>query len=153
MFYMKNRVATFAAGCFWGVEEEFLKCEGVIFTEVGYMGGRMKDPEYEDVMTDTTGHAEVVQVTYDEEKLSYEKLLVAFFSLHNPSTIPGTKYKYRSTIFYHTTQQKQSAENILEEIKSLGIYDYKVKTTIVNAEKFYRGEEYHQRYYAKMKRS
>jgi len=153
---MKNKLATFAAGCFWGVEEEFLKVDGVTFTEVGYMGGRMKDPEYEDVMTDTTGHAEVVQVTYDEEKLSYQKLLVAFFSLHNPSTIPGTKYKYRSTIFYHTPEQKKSAEAILEEIKSLDIYDYKVKTTIVNAEKFYRGEEYHQRYYskmAKMKRS
>ena len=149
---MKDKIATFAAGCFWGVEEEFLKVKGVTFTEVGYMGGRMKDLEYEDVMTDTTGHAEVVQVTYDEEKLSYEKLLVAFFSLHNPSTIPGAKYKYRSTIFYHTPEQKQSAENILEEIRNLDIYDYKVKTTIVNAEKFYRGEEYHQRYYAKMGR-
>jgi len=149
---MKNKVATFAAGCFWGVEEDFLKCEGVTFTEVGYMGGRMKNPEYEDVMSDTTGHAEVVQVTYDEQKLSYEKLLVAFFSLHNPSTIPGTKYKYRSTIFYHTLEQKESAEKILQEIKSLDIYDYKVKTTVVNAGKFYRAEEYHQRYFAKMKR-
>jgi len=150
---MKDSVATFAAGCFWGVEEDFLKLEGVTFTEVGYMGGRMKNPEYEDVMTDTTGHAEVVQVTYDEKKLTYKKLLVAFFSLHNPSTIPGTKYKYRSTIFYHTPAQKQSAIAILEEIKSLDIYDYKVKTSIVNAEKFYRAEEYHQRYYAKMKRT
>jgi len=149
---MKNSVATFAAGCFWGVEEEFSKLEGVRFTEVGYMGGHFKNPEYEDVMSDTTGHAEVVQVTYDEEKLSYQKLLVAFFSLHNPSTIPGTKYKYRSTIFYHTPEQKKSAELILEEIKSLDIYNYKVKTSIVNAEKFYRAEEYHQRYYKKMNR-
>ena len=150
MFYMKDSVTTFAAGCFWGVEEDFLKLEGVTFTEVGYMGGHLKNPEYEDVMSDTTGHAEVVQVTYNEEKLTYKKLLVAFFSLHNPSTIPGTKYKYRSTIFYHTPAQKQSATAILEEIKSLDIYDYKVKTSIVNAEKFYRAEEYHQRYYAKM---
>ena len=150
---MKSKTATFAAGCFWGVEEDFLKLEGVTFTQVGYMGGRMKNPEYEDVMTDTTGHAEVVQVTYDEEKLSYQKLLVAFFSLHNPSTIPGTKYKYRSTIFYHTEEQKRSATLILEEIKNLDIYDYKVKTTIVNAEKFYRAEEYHQRYFEKMGRS
>ncbi len=150
---MKSSIATFAAGCFWGVEEEFLKVKGVTFTEVGYMGGRMKNPEYEDVMSDTTGHAEVVQVIYDEAQLSYQKLLVAFFSLHNPSTIPGTKYKYRSTIFYHTPEQKRSAEAILEEIKSLDIYDYKVKTTIVNAEKFYRAEEYHQRYFAKMGRA
>jgi len=150
---MKDSVATFAAGCFWGVQEDFLKLEGVTFTEVGYMGGHLKNPEYEDVMSDSTGHAEVVQVTYNAEVLTYEKLLVAFFSLHNPSTIPGTKYKYRSTIFYHTPKQKKSAELILEEIKSLDIYDYKVKTTIVNAEKFYRAEEYHQLYYAKMNRT
>lgn len=149
---MKESVATFGAGCFWGVEEEFLKVEGVTFTEVGYMGGHLKNPEYEDVLSDTTGHAEVVQVTYNADILSYDKLLVTFFSLHNPSTIPGTKYKYRSTIFYHTSEQKKSAALILEEIKRLDIYDYKVKTTIVNAEKFYRAEEYHQRYFEKMGR-
>ena len=148
---MQSSVATFAAGCFWGVEEEFLKLEGVSFTEVGYMGGHFKNPEYEDVMSDSTGHAEVVQVTFDEKVLSYSELLKAFFSLHNPSTIPGVKYKYRSTIFYHTPAQREIAEGFLKELISLNLYDYKVKTTIVNAEKFYRAEEYHQRYYAKMK--
>ncbi len=141
--------ATFAAGCFWGVEEDFLKCVGVIDTVVGYMGGRLKNPEYEDVLTDTTGHAEVVQITYDQHKLPYHKLLKCFFELHNPSTIPGTKYKYRSSIFYHTPEQKVIAEGFLKELLILNLYDYKVKTTIVNAEKFYRAEEYHQRYYEK----
>ena len=150
---MKQQTATFAAGCFWGVEEDFLKLEGVIDTRVGYMGGRLKNPEYEDVLTDSTGHAEVVQVKYNENILSYEELLVAFFSLHNPSTIPGTKYKYRSTIFYHTPQQQSCAEDFLLEVKNRDLYMYKVKTTIVNAEVFYEAEEYHQRYYEKMNRS
>ena len=147
---MKSSTATFAAGCFWGVEEDFLKVEGVTFTEVGYMGGHYKNPEYEDGMTDATGHAEVVQVAFDEEVLSYAELLKAFFELHNPSTIPGVKYKYRSTIFYHTPKQRETADGFLKELISLNLYDYKVKTTIVNADKFYRAEEYHQRYYAKM---
>jgi len=145
-----RKKATFAAGCFWGVEEDFRKVIGVLDTTVGYMGGHLKNPEYEDVLTDRTGHAEVVQVEYDEDTLSYEQLLIAFFQLHNPSTIPGTKYKYRSTIFYHTPIQREIAEGFLEEVKKLNLYMYKVKTTIVNADVFYRGEEYHQRYYEKM---
>ncbi len=144
--------ATFAAGCFWGVEEELRKLEGVLDTAVGYMGGRMKDPAYEDVLTDTTGHAEVVQVCYDEEVLPYRKLVKAFFELHNPSTIPGTRYKYRTSIFYHTQQQKEIAEGFLAELKTLDLYPYEVKTTIVKAQVFYRAEEYHQRYYEKMRR-
>ncbi len=144
------KTATFAAGCFWGVEEAFRKLLGVVDTSVGYMGGRMKDPSYEDVLTDTTGHAEVVQVFYDEETLPYETLVKAFFELHNPSTIPGTKYKYRSTIFFHTLEQKEIAEGFVKELKRLDLYVYQVKTTVVNAEVFYPAEEYHQRYYEKM---
>ena len=149
---MKEKVATFAAGCFWGVEEDFLKVEGVIDTLVGYMGGNFKNPEYEDVLTDKTGHAEVVQVYYDENICPYQKLLRAFFELHNPSTIPGTKYKYRSTIFYHTQKQKEIADGFLKELISAELYNYKVKTTIVNADVFYKAEEYHQRYFQKLKR-
>jgi len=148
---LKQQTATFAAGCFWGVEEDFLKVEGVLNTRVGYMGGHLKNPEYEDVLTDKTGHAEVVQVYYDEETCPYEKLLKAFFELHNPSTIPGTKYKYRSTIFYHTPKQKEIAEGFLKELISAKLYNYKVKTTIVNADIFYEAEEYHQRYLKKLK--
>ena len=146
---MKIKIATFAAGCFWGVEEDFLKVEGVVDTEVGYMGGHLKNPEYEDVLTDTTGHAEVVQVSYDEDIRSYKELLVAFFSLHNPSVIPGTKYKYRTTIFYHSSKQREVAELFVKALKESSPYVYPVKTRVVNADVFYRAEEYHQRYYEK----
>ena len=146
---MKTKTATFAAGCFWGVEEEFSKLIGVVDTEVGYMGGHLKNPEYEDVLTDRTGHAEVVRVFYDEKVLSYEQLLIAFFSLHNPSVIPGTKYKYRTSIFYHSPLQKEIAQGLLNELKERSPYVYPVKTTLVNAEVFYRAEEYHQQYYLK----
>ena len=145
--------ATFAAGCFWGVEEDFLKLTGVVETSVGYMGGHLQDPTYEDVLTDRTGHAEVVQVSYDASVLSYEELLVAFFNLHNPSTIPGSKYKYRTSIFYHSPEQKNIAEGLLQELKLRNLYVYQVKTTIVNADIFYKAEEYHQRYYKKMGKS
>ena len=113
------------------------------------MGGHLKNPEYEDVLTDSTGHAEVVQVDYDEEKLSYKELLVAFFSLHNPSVIPGSKYKYRTTIFYHNPKQREVAEYFLKALKESSPYVYPVKTRVVNADVFYRAEEYHQRYYEK----
>ena len=149
-FYKK---ATFAAGCFWGVEEDFLKLKGVVETAVGYMGGHLKNPTYEDVLSDRTGHAEVVQLLYDASVLSYEELLISFFNLHNPSTIPGSKYKYRSSIFYHSPKQKKAAEVLLEEIKLKNLYVYQVKTTIVNADVFYKAEEYHQRYYEKMGKS
>ena len=146
---MKTKTATFAAGCFWGVEEEFSKLIGVVDTEVGYMGGHLENPEYEDVLTDRTGHAEVVRVFYDEEVLSYEQLLIAFFSLHNPSVIPGTKYKYRTSIFYHSPEQREVAEGLLQELKERSPYVYPVKTTVVNADIFYKAEEYHQQYYFK----
>ena len=145
--------ATFAAGCFWGVEEDFLKLVGVVDSSVGFMGGHLKNPTYEDVLTDRTGHAEVVQLSYDESVLSYEELLVGFFNLHNPSTIPGTKYKYRTSIFYHSHEQKNIAEVLVEELKLRNLYVYQVKTTIVNAGVFYKAEEYHQRYYEKMNKS
>ena len=141
--------ATFAAGCFWGVQEEFDKLEGVIQSEVGYMGGHLKNPEYEDVLSDRTGHAEVVQMVYNSAILSYQNLIKHFFELHDPSVIPGTKYKYRSSIFYHSNEQKKVAEGFVKELKMLSLYVYPVKTTVVNAEEFWRAEEYHQKYYEK----
>ena len=117
---------------FGGVEEDFRKLEGVVDTAVSYMGGHLKNPEHEDVLTDRTGHAEV---------LPYQNLVKAFFESHNPSTTPGTKYKYRSTIFYHSPEQKEIAEGRLKELKLTNLYVYQVKTTVVNADVFYRGEE------------
>ncbi len=146
---MTLKKATFAAGCFWGVEAEFRTLEGVFDSVVGYTGGRMPHPAYEDVLTDTTGHAEAVRVSYDADKLSYERLLKAFFEMHNPSTMPGEKYKYRSTIFYHSEEQKKAAEGFLAELKAAKLFELSVKTTIVKAGVFYKAEAYHQRYYEK----
>ena len=147
---MKKERATFAAGCFWGVEADFAKVRGVVDTQVGYTGGHLREPAYEDVLTDTTGHAESVELVYDSDVLSYVELLKAFFELHNPSTIPGEKYKYRSTIFYHTPEQEEVAKGFLAELKNANLYELSVKTTIVKATQFYRAEEYHQGYYEKM---
>lgn len=149
---MNKELATFAAGCFWGVEADLSKLRGVLETRVGYTGGYMKNPSYEDVLTDTTGHAEAVEVVFDADVIGYAELLKAFFELHNPSAMPGEKYKYRSTIFYHTPQQKETAKGFLAELKRADLYELSVKTTIVKATKFYRGEEYHQAYYKKMGR-
>ncbi len=118
---------------FWGVEADLRKLEGINDTSVGYMDGHLKDPSYEDV-------------------LPYKKLFKAFSELHNPSTIPGTIYKYRTSIFFHTSEQREIAEGFVKELKMLNFYVYQVKTTVVKAGIFYRGEEYHQRYYEKLGR-
>ena len=142
-------VASFAAGCFWGVQADFDLLIGVKETVVGYTGGKMKEPCYEDVLTDTTGHAEAVQITYDAQSLTYSQLLIAFFNLHNPSTIPGQRYKYRSTIFYHNKEQKEISEGFLAELNADNPYVLSIKTTIVQASTFYKAEAYHQKYYEK----
>jgi len=141
--------ATFAAGCFWAVQAEFDLLHGVEQTIVGYTGGQMKEPSYEDVLTDTTGHAEAVQVTFNPHAISYTQLLIAFFQAHNPSTVPGERYKYRSTIFYHNQEQKESALGFLQELKEAKLYDLSVKTTVVPQSVFYKAEDYHQKYYQK----
>jgi peptide-methionine (S)-S-oxide reductase len=151
---MKNyQKATFGAGCFWGVEYFFKQVPGVIETEVGYLGGAFENPTYEQVKTGNTGHAEVVQLTYDPTIVSYEELLNVFWNNHNPTTRNrqgedvGTQY--RSAIFYHTNEQKVSAELSKEQLKQLGQFNKPIVTEITAASSFYRAEEYHQNYIEK----
>ncbi len=145
--------ATFGAGCFWGVEAEFRKLEGVASTAVGYMGGDTENPTYQEVCTDRTGHAEVVEVTYDPDRISYEKLLDLFWEMHDPTTLnrqgPDIGKQYRSVIFYQDDHQKELAEQSKRELDASGKYSNPVVTEIAPAETFYRAEEYHQQYYEK----
>ena len=141
--------ATFGAGCFWGVEESFRKIKGVEKTTVGYMGGTLENPTYEDVCSDKTGHAEVVQIEYDPKEVSYEELLKLFWDIHDPTQLnrqgPDTGTQYRSVIFYHNEQQKKLAEESKKKIK----YNKPIVTEITKSEKFYKAEEYHQKYLQK----
>jgi peptide-methionine (S)-S-oxide reductase len=144
-------LATFGAGCFWHVEEAFRVVKGVTKTTVGYMGGVMKDPTYEQVCTDKTGHAEVVQVEYDLEVVSYEHLLEVFWSIHDPTQKdrqgPDVGTQYRSVIFYHDDEQRKAAENsLMEEQKKR---KQPIATRIEKAQTFYPAEEYHQKYLMK----
>ncbi len=144
-------LATFAAGCFWHVEEAFRTLKGVTKTTVGYMGGKMKNPTYEQVCTDETGHAEVCQVEYDEKQISFKELLNAFWKCHNPTQKnrqgPDVGTQYRSAIFYHNEQQKKEAEQSLKEEQKK--YEEKIATEIVKAGTFYSAEDYHQKYLMK----
>jgi peptide-methionine (S)-S-oxide reductase len=150
-------MATFGAGCFWGVEEAFRQVEGVTDTAVGYEGGHLENPTYQDVCTDRTGHAEVVQVEYDPSRVSYEELLDLFWSSHDPTTPnrqgPDFGTQYRSVIFYHTPEQQAAAEASKEEQDHSGRFRRPIVTEIVPAKTFYRAEEYHQQYLAKRGRS
>jgi peptide-methionine (S)-S-oxide reductase len=145
--------ATFGAGCFWGVEESFRQLPGVSETEVGYLGGRTNNPSYKDVCTDETGHAEVVQVTYDPAKISYEQLLDVFWSAHDPTTLnrqgPDVGTQYRSAIFFHSPEQERMARASKEKAQASGKFRRPVVTEITPASTFYRAEEYHQKYLAK----
>ncbi len=150
---MEQEKATFGAGCFWGVEETFRKTPGVIDTKVGYTGGTLKNPTYKDVCSDTTGHAEAVEVTFDPKKVSYDKLLKIFWENHNPTTMnrqgPDVGTQYRSVIFYHDDEQKKEAEQSKDELGKSGKFHNPVVTQIVPATEFYVAEEYHQRYLEK----
>ena len=145
--------ATFGAGCFWGVEETFRRVEGVTDVAVGYSGGHLKDPTYEQVCTDRTGHAEVVQVEYDPARVSYDELLSVFWECHDPTTRnrqgPDIGTQYRSVIFYHDEAQKAAALASKERLEASGRHRRPVVTEIVPAAPFYRAEEYHQRYLEK----
>jgi len=145
--------ATFGAGCFWHVEEAFRCLEGVESTRVGYMGGTLKNPTYEDVCTGKTGHAEVVEVTFDPAKISYEELLEMFWDIHDPTTLnrqgPDVGTNYRSVVFYHTPEQKAAAERSKEALDKSKQYRKKVVTEITKASEFYKAEEYHQQYLEK----
>lgn len=148
-----TETATFAAGCFWGVEEIFRTMPGVLETAVGYTGGTMVNPTYLDVCSGRTGHAEAVQVTYDPSKVSYEKLLEVFWDNHNPTTVdrqgPDVGSEYRSVIFYHSDAQKHLAQVSKEAVTSSGKWKNPIVTQIVPAQTCYRAEEYHQRYLEK----
>jgi peptide-methionine (S)-S-oxide reductase len=148
---MTTEKATFGAGCFWGVEETFRKLKGVISSTVGYAGGTKENPSYEDVCTDETGHAEVVEVEFDPSQISYEQLLDVFWSSHNPTTLnrqgPDVGTQYRSVIFYHSPEQKAAAEKSKAEKASQ--FPRPIVTQIEPAPRFWRAEEYHQRYLEK----
>ncbi len=148
--------ASFAAGCFWHVEEAFRCLDGVILTRVGYMGGVTENPTYEDVCGGRTGHAETVEVTYDPAVISYEDLLNVFWELHDPTTVnrqgPDIGDQYRSVIFYYNDEQKMLALSSKEELEKSGKYDREIVTQIVPATIFNLAEEYHQQYLAKMGR-
>jgi len=144
--------ATFGAGCFWGVEARFRMVEGVLEATSGYMGGT-PDPNYKLVCTGTTGHAEVVQVQYDPQKVSYEALLALFFEMHNPTTLnrqgPDIGHQYRSVIFYHSPEQQKAAIQAVAEVDSSGRWPQPVVTRVEEAVAFWPAEEYHQRYLEK----
>jgi peptide-methionine (S)-S-oxide reductase len=145
--------ATFGAGCFWGVEAEFRKINGVKKTDVGYEGGHTERPTYQDVCTDKTGHAEVVQVEYDPSEVSYQDLLKVFWENHDPTQVnrqgPDTGTQYRTVIFYHTEEQQRLAEQSKKELAASGRYRRPIATEIVPATDFWRAEEYHQQYLEK----
>ena len=146
-----NKTATFGAGCFWGVEADFSNVNGVVSTAVGYMGGTLKNPTYKDVCSGQTGHAEVVQVTYDPSKVSYEQLLDVFWSIHDPTQLnrqgPDIGTNYRSVIFYHEAEQGKKARKSKEAMEASGVFRFgKIMTSIIPAPEFYRAEEYHQHY-------
>ena len=145
--------ATFGAGCFWGVEETFRRVPGVVDAAVGYMGGSLENPSYKDVCTDRTGHAEVVQVTYDPAVVEYGKLLDVFWENHDPTTLnrqgPDHGTQYRSAIFYHTPKQAEAARESKKNLDESKRLRRPVVTEIVPAKEFWRAEEYHQRYLEK----
>ena len=145
--------ATFGAGCFWGVEATFRSIPGVISTLVGYCGGKTDNPTYQDVCTDTTGHAEVVEITFDPAQLTYEQLLDTFWKLHDPTTPnrqgPDVGSQYRSVIFFHSPAQETAARASKERLDKSGKFRNPVVTQIVPAVPFYKAEDYHQRYLEK----
>lgn len=145
--------ATFGAGCFWGVEMEFARIPGVLETAVGYEGGKLDHPTYKDVCTDATGHAEVVDLSFDPAKVSYERLLEAFFSLHDPTQLnrqgPDWGTQYRSAIFYHSPEQEAAAKRVIEKLTAEKKFARPIVTQVVPAQSFWRAEEYHQKYLEK----
>ena len=145
--------ATFAAGCFWGVEAAYKSVPGVLSTAVGFMGGNLKNPTYEDVCMRNTNHAEVVHIEYDPDHVSYEQLLNLFWEIHNPTTLnqqgPDFGTQYRSAIFYQNDKQKQIALSSKKVQNSTDKFKNKIVTEITKASNFYRAEEYHQKYLKK----
>ncbi|MBA3564780.1 MAG: peptide-methionine (S)-S-oxide reductase MsrA [Gammaproteobacteria bacterium] len=145
--------ATFAAGCFWGVEAAFRRIDGVRPTVVGYTGGHSDNPTYKDVCSGRTGHAEAVEVTFDPEQVTYRDLLKVFWDNHDPTTRnaqgPDVGEQYRSAIFYHSPEQEQAAQESKHALADSGRYKREIVTEILPASAFYRAEEYHQQYLEK----
>ena len=150
---METQKATFGAGCFWGVEETFRRLPGVISTAVGYAGGSTDQPSYEDVCTSRTGHAEVVEVEFDPATVSYRDLLDVFWASHDPTTLnrqgPDVGTQYRSVVFYHSPAQKAEAEDAKHNLAKTGRFRRPIVTQIEPAPRFFRAEEYHQKYLEK----
>lgn len=142
--------ATFAAGCFWGVEAHFQQLQGVTATAVGYEGGTFEKPTYHDVCTNRTGHAEAVEIDYDPEQISYEQLLDEFFALHDPTQMnrqgPDWGTQYRSVVFYHTPEQEAAAKAAIARLTAEKRFAKPIVTQVVPAATFWRAEEYHQKY-------
>jgi peptide-methionine (S)-S-oxide reductase len=145
--------ATFAAGCFWGVEAAFQKVDGVLSTSVGYSGGNGLNPSYAEVCSGETGHAETVMIEFDPELVSYDQLLEVFWSKHDPTTLnrqgPDIGTQYRSAIFVHSSEQEKAAQESKRKLDEAGILRNRIVTEIKPADDFYLAEEYHQQYYAK----
>jgi peptide-methionine (S)-S-oxide reductase len=148
---MAEEKATLGAGCFWGVEETYRRLAGVKSTQVGYMGGKTKNPTYKDVCTDSTGHAEVLEVTFDPDVISYHDILEVFWDNHNPTTLnrqgPDVGTQYRSAIFYHSPEQEAEARASRDEAQKR--FPRPIVTEITPATEFWRAEEYHQQYLEK----
>lgn len=149
--------ATFAAGCFWGVEDTFRQITGVISTAVGYTGGHWPNPCYLDVCARVTGHAEAVQIEYNPKKISYEELLEIFWNCHDPTQLnrqgPDRGEQYRSAIFFHNVQQEAAAKASQENLQKSGKYEKDIVTQIQPVGEFYLAEEYHQQYLEKKRRN
>ncbi len=145
--------ATFAAGCFWGVEDVFRHVKGVASVMVGYTGGHTQNPTYKEVCTDSTGHAEAIQVEFDPAQVSYRELLSLFFEFHDPTQLnrqgPDFGTQYRSAIFFHDAEQERKAREAKAALEKAAIFAHPIVTQIVPASEFYRAEEYHQRYFEK----
>jgi peptide-methionine (S)-S-oxide reductase len=150
---MSQQTATFAAGCFWGVEARFRDTPGVIDAVSGYLGGHLDNPTYHQVCAGNTGHAEAVQLVFDDEQVTYRQLLEVFFDMHNPTTLnrqgPDFGSQYRSAIFWHSEEQRVAADQIIAEINDSGKWPNPVVTQVVQAPTFWPAEEYHQRYFEK----
>ena len=145
--------ATFAAGCFWGVEARFQQLPGVTATAVGYEGGALANPSYQQVCTDRTGHAEAVEIDFDPSKITYQQLLDEFFALHDPTQLnrqgPDWGTQYRSAVFYHSPEQEKTAKDTIARLNAEKKFSKPVVTQVVPAETFWRAEEYHQKYLEK----
>ncbi len=148
---MTREIATLGGGCFWCLEAVYQQLRGVEKVESGYAGGHVRNPSYREVCNGTTGHAEVVQITFDPQEVSFKEILEVFFTIHDPTTLNrqgadvGTQY--RSAIFYHDDEQKAIAEAVIREVGGAGLWSNPIVTQVASVETFYKAEEYHQDYY------